>query len=125
MSDSSARKWPKILPPLTPEQQERSHQFMRIWHEELAARSRYGVIERFNHTFPVDNSPAGFRTTLEIGAGLGEHLEYEQLSPEQEKNYYCNEYRENMAAAIRRLRTWPRSKCASVCHCSSRGGRIP
>jgi len=94
--------WPKVLPPLTAEQQQRSDAFMRIWHEELAARPRYGLIERFNHEFPVRHSPAGFRTTLEIGAGLGEHLEYEQLTPEQEKNYYCNEYRENMAAEIRR-----------------------
>jgi len=102
MPGSPTAKWPKVLPPLTPEQQQRNHEFMRIWHEELAGRSRYGAVERFNHTFPVRHSPAAFRTTLEVGAGLGEHLEYEQLSPEQEKNYFCNEYRENMAAEIRR-----------------------
>lgn len=94
-------KWPKLLPPLRPEQQERNNQFMQIWHEELARRSRYGLVERFNHTFPVLQSRPGFLTTLEIGAGLGEHLEYENLTQEQEANYYCNEYRENMAAAIR------------------------
>jgi SAM-dependent methyltransferase len=98
----STSVWPKVLPPLTPEQQQRSDAFMRIWHEELAARPRYGLIERFNHRFPVRHSQPDFRTTLEIGAGLGEHLEYEKLTPEQEKNYYCNEYRENMAAEIRR-----------------------
>lgn len=96
-----AAKWPKILPPLTPEQQARNHEFMRLWHEELGGRSRYGAVENFNHRFPVRHSRPGFRTTLEIGAGLGAHLEYEQLTPEQEANYYCNEYRENMAAAIR------------------------
>lgn len=95
-------KWPKLLPPLSPEQQQRNNEFMRIWHEELARRSRYGLVERFNHSFPVRHSRPGFRTTLEIGAGLGEHLEYEKLTPEQERNYYCNEYRENMAAGIRR-----------------------
>jgi len=95
-------KWPKVLPPLTREQQRRNHEFMRLWHEELAGRSRYGLVERFNHTFPVRHSQPGFRTTLEIGAGLGEHLEYERLAPEQEAGYYCNEYRENMAAEIRR-----------------------
>lgn len=96
------QKWPKILPPLTPEQQARSNEFMQIWHEELARRPRYGLIERFNHTHPVQLSRPGFVTTLEIGAGLGEHLEYERLSVEQEAGYYCNEYRENMAAEIRR-----------------------
>ena len=97
-----ASKWPKILPALSPEQQARSDQFMKLWHEELAGRSRYGLVERFNHTFPVKHSPTEFRTTLEIGAGLGEHLDYERLTPEQAAGYYCNEYRENMAAAIRR-----------------------
>lgn len=97
-----ATKWPKVLPPLSPVQQHRSDTFMKLWHEELAARPRYGLLERFNHTFPVRHSPAGFRTTLEIGAGIGGHLEFEKLTPEQEANYFCNEYRENMAAEIRR-----------------------
>jgi SAM-dependent methyltransferase len=101
-------KWPKVLPPLTAEQQQRNHEFMRLWHEELGSRPRYGLVERFNHSWPVDRSPPGFRTTLEIGAGLGAHLEYERLTPEQEANYYCNEYRENMAAEIRRR--FPRVK---------------
>jgi SAM-dependent methyltransferase len=79
---------------------------MKLWHEVLP--QRYGMIERFNHNFPVKHSVPGFRTTLEIGAGLGEHLHYERLSPEQESNYYCNEYRENMAAEIRRR--FPRVK---------------
>lgn len=94
-------KWPKVLPPLTPAQEVRNHEFMRLWHEELARRPRYGLVERFNHSWPVRHSPSNFRTTLEIGAGLGEHLAYERLSSEQEAGYYCNEYRENMAAVIR------------------------
>jgi SAM-dependent methyltransferase len=104
-SDASplpAAKWPKVLPPLTPEQQRINDDFMRRWHVELAGRGRYGLIERFNHNTPVRLSRPGFKTTLEIGAGLGEHLHYEKLSPEQEANYHCNEYRENMAAEIRR-----------------------
>lgn len=102
MPTAPSPKWPKVLPPLTPEQKLRSDEFMKMWHVELAGRPRYGLIESFNHNFPVRHSPPGFRTTLEIGAGLGEHLHYEKLSPEQERNYYCNEYRENMAAEIRR-----------------------
>ncbi len=73
---------------------------MKLWHEVLP--QRYGLVERFNHHFPVRHSPAGFTTTLEIGAGLGEHLQYEKLTPTQEQNYYANEFRENMAAEIRR-----------------------
>ena len=96
-------KWPKVLPPLTPEQQRINDDFMQRWHVELAARKRYGLIENFNHKFPVRHTHPGFKTTLEIGAGIGGHLHYEKLTPEQEASYYCNEYRENMAAEIKRL----------------------
>lgn len=93
-------KWPKVLPPLTPEQKRINDEFMKLWHEVLPRR--FGVIDRFNHTFPVKHSPPAFTTTLEIGAGLGEHLNYERLSPEQEKGYHALELRENMAAEIRK-----------------------
>jgi SAM-dependent methyltransferase len=72
---------------------------MKRWHEVLP--QRYGLIERFNHGFPVAASRPGFTTTMEIGAGLGEHLEYELLTPEQEANYYAVELLEIMAAQIR------------------------
>lgn len=96
----SVGKWPKVLPPLTEEQKRLSDQFMKTWHEVLP--QKYGIVEKFNHEFPVKFSQPDFRTTLEIGAGLGEHLEYETLSDEQRRGYYCNEFRENMAAEIRR-----------------------
>jgi len=50
----------------------------------------------------VKHAPTKFRTTLEIGAGLGEHLAYEKLTSEQEQNYVALELRENMAAEIRK-----------------------
>lgn len=100
MSSPSVGKWPKVLPPLTAEQKKLSDDFMKLWHEVLP--QKFGVVEKFNHSFPVLHSRPGFKTTLEIGAGLGEHLHYEKLTPEQEQNYHCNEYRENMAAEIRR-----------------------
>ena len=97
--NQSDGKWPKTLPPLTPEQQRINDDFVKLWHEVLP--QRFGVVEKFNHNFPVNYSTAGFKTTLEIGAGLGEHLAYENLTPEQEENYFCNEFRENMAMEIR------------------------
>jgi SAM-dependent methyltransferase len=103
---TQAAKWPKILPPMTPEQKQISDAFMKLWHEELPRR--FGRIERFNHHFPVEHSGSEFRTTIEIGAGLGEHLRYERLTPEQEDNYYALELRENMASEIRRR--FPRVK---------------
>lgn len=92
-------KWPKTFPPLTPEQQQISDDFMKHWHEVLP--NKFGVIDRFNHSYPVRNAPRDFVRTLEIGAGIGEHLKYETLTPQQEAEYHALELRENMSAAIR------------------------
>src|SRR6476646_2940655 len=98
MTDASPTQWPKVLPPLTPEQERISDEFYRLWHEELP--QRYGIVERFNHRYPVTHSRPGFLTTLEIGAGFAEHLEYEDLTPDQRRNYHCNELRPTMAERI-------------------------
>jgi SAM-dependent methyltransferase len=100
MAPSNTAKWPKALPPLTPEQRRISDEFMKLWHEELP--KKYGVVEKFNHQFPVRHSQASFTTSLEIGAGLGEHLEYEKLNSAQLAGYFCNEMRPSMAATIER-----------------------
>jgi SAM-dependent methyltransferase len=92
--------WPKSIPPLTPEQKAISDDFMRYWHEVLPRR--YGLVERFNHGYPVRRAPANFLTTLEVGAGLGEHLVYEKLTEDQRRHYVALELRPNMAEAIRR-----------------------
>src|SRR5437867_11700624 len=91
--------WPKVVPPLTPEQQAISDDFMRYWHEVLPRR--YSLVEKFNHGYPLKHAPQGFVRTLEIGAGLGEHLEYERLTAQQERNYVALELREHMAAKLR------------------------
>jgi len=91
-------KWPKTFPPLTDEQKRISDDFMAHWHTVLP--SKYGIIEKFNHSYPIRHAPANFSTTLEIGAGLGEHLRYETLTAEQRKNYFCLDLRENMVEVI-------------------------
>ncbi|MES3031009.1 MAG: methyltransferase domain-containing protein [Patescibacteria group bacterium] len=91
--------WPKIIPPLSLSQQEISDDFMRYWHEVLP--KRYGMLDGFNHSYSVRHAPKNFLKTLEIGAGLGTHLNYEHLTSEQEKNYVSLELRENMTEKIR------------------------
>ena len=91
--------WPKILPDLTPEQRRISDDFMQYWHEVLP--KRYGVVDDFNHKYPVKHAPQRFLRTLEIGAGLGEHLLYERLTPEQKAQYVALELRQNMADRIK------------------------
>lgn len=95
----STTKWPKKFSPLTEEQRKISDDFMKYWHEVLPAR--YGMVDAFGHQFVVRHAPAAFERTLEIGAGLGEHLAYEKLTAEQQKGYYAVDIRANMIARIR------------------------
>jgi len=90
-------KWPKHVPVLSPEQKLIADDFMRYWHTVLP--QRYGLVERFNHTYPLRHLPesATFRT-LELGAGIGGHLAFEPLDQQE---YHCIELRESMAELIR------------------------
>jgi SAM-dependent methyltransferase len=94
--------WPKQLPELDPEQLAIKDDFMRYWHEQLASKNwSFKMLENFNHGYSVRNAPTGFERTLEIGAGLGEHLVYEKLTDEQSRNYVALEIRANMIEKIR------------------------
>lgn len=84
---------------MTAEQKRISDDFMKHWHEVLPRR--FGLIEKINHGYPVQHTPSGFRTTLEIGAGLAEHLAYERLTAEQEANYLAVEIRPDLVKTIR------------------------
>ncbi|WP_145576271.1 class I SAM-dependent methyltransferase [Yersinia mollaretii] len=97
--EKKPNKWPKLFPPLTEEQQRISNDFMKYWHDVLP--KKYGFVDRFNHTYPVKNAPKDFFRTLEIGAGIGEHLYYEKLTEIQEENYVAVDIRENMVATLR------------------------
>src|ERR1700746_2516730 len=90
--------WPKHIPPLTSEQKVIRDDFMKYWHEVLPRR--YGLIERFNHSYSVKKSGADFFSTLEIGAGLGEHLQHERLTDEQRRNYVALDIRRNMVDVL-------------------------
>ena len=112
----NAATWPKIIPPLSPEQQRISDDFMRHWHEVLP--NQYGLVDDFNHGYAVRNAPKQFVRTLEIGAGIGGHLPYEKLTAgQEEENYHALELRENMAARIRER--FPRIQ-ACVGNCQER-----
>jgi SAM-dependent methyltransferase len=87
--------WPKRVPELTKEQHRIQDDWMRYFHERLP--DDHTRIVRFNHQYAARS--AGRGRTLEIGAGLGEHLRYEDLSSQE---YHAVELREDMAKAIRR-----------------------
>ena len=90
--------FPKKIPNLTNEQREIKNDFMEHWLKIL--RKKYSIVDKFNHEIVVNNRPDIFHKTLEIGAGIGEHLNYENLTNEQKKNYYAMDIRENLIKII-------------------------
>jgi SAM-dependent methyltransferase len=90
-------KWPKRLPSLSAAQEAIADDFMKHWHHVLP--KRYGLIEQFNHKYPLRHLPSAARwKTLELGAGVGGHIEFEPLDRQE---YHCIELRESMAEEIR------------------------
>jgi SAM-dependent methyltransferase len=87
--------WPKILPQLTPEQIQIRDSFMRD-HLEAMQHKWYGVIENFNHGYPLKSFSSGSRT-LEVGAGIGSHLNWENY---QVQDYYALELREDLVKKL-------------------------
>ncbi|MGI2033763.1 class I SAM-dependent methyltransferase [Rhizobium panacihumi] len=96
----SVSKWPKEFPTLTPEQEIISDDFVKHWHDVLP--QNFGVVDEFNHTYVVNHAPQNFRRTLEIGAGSGEHMKYEELDEEQKQNYVAVDIRVNMIDELHR-----------------------
>jgi SAM-dependent methyltransferase len=95
MENGTSTKWPKKLRPLTKEQARIRDEFMRVWLEVLPRR--FGAIEWFNHRYPLTTFRPGVRT-LEIGAGSGAHLRYEDVTRQE---YVAVEIRPELANKIR------------------------
>lgn len=86
--------WPKQLPTFTEEEQRVRDAFMARWLEYLPRRG--GFVERFNHGYALRSGKKA-RRTLEIGAGLGEHIRFETLEHQQ---YVAAELREELAEGL-------------------------
>jgi SAM-dependent methyltransferase len=86
--------WPKRLPAFTEDELRVRDAFMARWLEYLPTRG--GFVERFNHGYPLRSAARGQRT-LEIGAGLGAHIDYEDLA---EQDYYAVELRDELAESL-------------------------
>lgn len=90
-------KWPKHIPSLTADQIAIRDDFMKYWLTVLP--KKYGIIERFNHGYAAKKGSFKGCRTLEIGAGLGEHLAYENLDDQE---YTVNELRTELAEEIQK-----------------------
>jgi SAM-dependent methyltransferase len=92
-------KWPKDPPALSEEQARYKFEFLKLWHEILP--KKYTLVERFNQecdtVLKVGVKP-GIKT-LEIGAGLGEHLAHENLKIQE---YTALEIRPDFVEVIKK-----------------------
>jgi SAM-dependent methyltransferase len=90
--------WPKIMPTLTPEEQEIRANFMKTWLS--IAPHKYSVFEKFSHESTSKGHALPKRCkTLEIGAGIGEHIRYENI---ENQEYYALEIRKDFTDQIKR-----------------------
>jgi SAM-dependent methyltransferase len=85
-----------VPPRLTPEQIRIQDDWIRYFHEQLP--TAHPRVLNFNHRYPLRSAWPNMRT-LELGAGLGEHLGFEDLETQE---YHAIELRKSMAEAIYR-----------------------
>jgi SAM-dependent methyltransferase len=89
----------ELVQNLTEEQVRIRDDFMIYWHTVLP--KKYSIIEKFNHISglkPLTIEAGKVIDTLEIGAGLGEHIKHEDLTFQK---YYALEIRQDMAEKIK------------------------
>jgi SAM-dependent methyltransferase len=86
-----APNWPKQLPVLSEEQEEIRADFYRLWLHELPRK--YKPVDWFHHHYPAKRPPPEGGRTLEVGAGFGNQIQYEDLS---RQHYAVIDMREEM-----------------------------
>ena len=89
--------WPKKMPVLTEKQQKIRSEFMQTW--LTVYPDKYSFMEEFNHRaiFKGHRLPKSCKT-LEIGAGIGAHITYEDLKAQE---YYALEIRQDFVDQIK------------------------
>lgn len=75
LANPGESSWPKSLPLLTADQQRIRDQFMAEWLAHLP--KTYGRLESFNQSYVCRHLPPEPWRVLEIGAGIGAHLQHE------------------------------------------------
>jgi ubiquinone/menaquinone biosynthesis C-methylase UbiE len=88
-------RWPKEPVALTTAQENAREAFVLAWHEELPGK--YRLIESFNQGYPAKLPPVGGKT-LEVGAGIGGHLGFEDLKVQE---YHVLEFRAEFCDVLR------------------------
>lgn len=83
MGSDEAVRWPKRVPVLTEEQEKIRDEFLYEWLKTLPASPWYRRLELFNQTYVLPRKILKGSRTLEIGGGLGAHLEFEEWADQE------------------------------------------
>jgi SAM-dependent methyltransferase len=101
--------WPKQPIVLTEAQERAREAFMLAWHETLP--KRYAFVERFNQGYVARLGVASGSRTIEIGAGIGAHMAFEDLAIQE---YFALEYRAEFCKRLEELLPPERVICGSI-----------
>ena len=104
MRPSEQTIWPKSRPALTEEQKRIFSDWYQHWLSEAGMQGRYSFVDRFGHEYAARTFEKGCKT-LDIGAGNGAHLKYENLDAQE---YTALEYSRELLEDINRL--YPKAK---------------
>ena len=99
MRSSEQTSWPKSRPDLTEEQKRIFSDWYQHWLSEAGMQGRYSFVDRFGHEYAARTFEKGCKT-LDIGAGNGAHLKYENLDAQE---YTALEYSRELIQDINRL----------------------
>jgi SAM-dependent methyltransferase len=79
---SGSEVWPKHRPALSEEQQRVFSDWYQYWLSKEGMQGRYSFVDRFGHKYAARTFEMGCKT-LDIGAGNGAHLAYEDLDAQE------------------------------------------
>jgi SAM-dependent methyltransferase len=101
--------WPKRPIVLTEGQERAREAFMLAWHETLP--KNYSFVEDFNQGYVAKLGVEPGWRTLEIGAGIGAHIAFENLAIQ---DYYALEYRPEFCKRLADVLPSERIVCGSI-----------
>ncbi len=99
MRESGVRSWPKQRPVLTDQQRWIFSDWYQYWLSKEGMQGRFGWVDRFGHEYAARTFAKGCRT-LDIGAGNGAHLKFEEVASQE---YTALERSPDLIADVKRL----------------------
>ena len=103
MSSNHRNNFPKFIPELSAEDTAIHDDFMKVWLNELKTKKKFNLIENFNHNYSAKSSLlSGLKkniNTLELGCGIGNHIDYEDL---EFQNYHVVDIRTNVLNEVKK-----------------------